>query len=377
MWNSNNNSARYSTPTMNSARYGVSTMYNPQFQPTRRLTAAEKNELRYEQGDISTPSNAQLKAWGITRDQYRTLYSKAAADFKALGGKSKGTSDVNEINQFLKKQMVATNGAYANPVLGNTITPVELSSEAGGGGGTSVGGGGGYSASSNAAAVEPIKYYTADELAKRFGIVNDYATILKEMQDATTAKFDETETTMRRAEASNLRSQESAYNQYLQDLRSRSANAVASGATKGTMAANALTSLLGFQESNRESTNLMNDLLYDIAQQRGTFLKEDAVEARRQANEIGQYLGNLSTSMDTNAINKYAAELAAQAQTRAASIGASGNISAARASANSAYDQILNAFRNDYLNKGYSAQQANALKYTSYADLIRNQYPAK
>ena len=29
------------------------------------------------------------------------------------------------------------------------------------------GGGGGYSASSKAAAVEPIKYYTADELAKK------------------------------------------------------------------------------------------------------------------------------------------------------------------------------------------------------------------
>lgn len=337
------------------------------------LTKAEMTAQRYEYGDSNTPSNSQLKLWGLTRDQYRSLYSKAAADFKALDGKVRGDA-TNEINAFLKNRMVATNGAYAGTSRGvsSDIQDLGGSSTAGGGGG-----GGGYSASSNAAAVEPIKHYTADELAQRFGIVNDYATILKEMQDATTKKFDETETTMKRAESTNLRSQESAYNQYLQDLRSRSANAVASGATKGTMAANALTSLLGFQESNRESTNLMNDLLYDTAQQRGTALETDLTEARRQSNEIGQYLGNLSTSMDTNSINKYAAELAKEAQIRSASIGAGATMSAARMSANSQHDQLLNVFYNNLLNKGYTSQQANALKHTSYVDYLDKQYSTK
>ena len=36
-----------------------------QLQPQRTLTAAEQKELRYEQGDVSTPSNAQLKAWEL------------------------------------------------------------------------------------------------------------------------------------------------------------------------------------------------------------------------------------------------------------------------------------------------------------------------
>lgn len=235
---------------------------------------------------------------------------------------------------------------------------------------SSSGGGG----SSYVAPVKKLEYYTANELAKRFGIVNDYATILKEMQDATTAKFDETETTMKRAESANLRGQESAYNQYLQDLRSRSANAVSSGATKGTMSANALASILGFQESNREGINTLNDLMYTTAQERGTALATDVTTARQQANEIGQYLGNLSTSMDTNNINKYAAELAAKAQTRAAAISAGGATSAARVSANSAYNQILNSFTNDYINKGYGANAAKNLAYTDYANLIRKQY---
>lgn len=342
------------------------------------LTAAQEAKAvaiatkdRYETGDSNTPSNAQLQSWGITRDQYRSLYNRAEQDFYAANGKKKG-NPTNEINAFLKKQMVDSNGAYGNPLLNpsSDIQDISRSSTAGSGGG----GGGGYSAGSYKAPVEELKYYTGDELAKRFGIVNDYATILKELQDATNAQFDETETTMKRAESSNLRSQETAYNQYLQDLRSRSANAVASGATKGTMAANALASLMASQEANREGINTLNDLLYDTAQQRGTSLKADVTTARQQADAIGQYLGNLSTSMDTNAINKYAAELAANAQTRAASIQAGATTNAAKTAADSTYQQILNTFTNDYLNKGYDKKAANAMAYTDYANLVRKQY---
>lgn len=221
--------------------------------------------------------------------------------------------------------------------------------------------------------VTPV-HYSAEDLAQRFGIVNDYATILKELQDATNTQFNETDATLKRAESSNMRGQETAYNQYLQDLRSRSANAVASGATKGTMAANALTSLIASQDANREGVNTLNDLIADTALQRGTALKTDAITARQQVNDIGQYLGTLATSMDTNDINKYAAELAANAQTRAASIGAGATTSAARTAADATFNQILTAFKNDYVNKGYDTKAANALAYTDYAGLIKKQY---
>ncbi|NCD00074.1 MAG: hypothetical protein EOL95_10290 [Bacteroidia bacterium] len=332
-----------------------------------------------------SPSDSQLKSWGISRDQYKQLYSKAEKDAKDgafLGGLFVSVGDVN---RYLKDKMVATKGSYADGTIKRTVAktpapaptpgappvvPAPVSAPSGGTGG-------GSSSVVNRVEAPAPTYYDTDELAKKFGIVNDYATILKELQAATSAQFDETETTMKRAESSNLRAQESAYNQYLQDLRSRSANAVASGATKGTMAANALTSLLGFQDSNRESTNLMNDLLYETAQQRGTSLKADVTTARQQANEIGQYLGNLSTSMDTNNINKYAAELAANAQTRAASIQASATNNAAKISANAGYDKLmgwlteynqgdknkaLNQYFNDYYPYSIGAKVPNTNK---------------
>jgi hypothetical protein len=328
---------------------------------THQMVAAPKQTLWDKILSLFVDEEKQAQKAVVERQMAEAGYKKETVGDR-INQLVTGTQPTSQIGKYIKTEK--TPKAASAPIVNNDVSNVALPSAPVN---TGVGVGG-------SSPVEPIKYYTADELAKRFGIVNDYATILKEMQDATTAKFDETETTMKRAESTNLRAQESAYNQYLQDLRSRSANAVASGATKGTMAANALTSLLGFQESNRESTNLMNDLLYDTAQQRGTALKADVTTARQQANEIGQYLGNLSTSTDTNAINKYAAELAAEAQTRAASIGAGATTSAARMSANSAYEQILNAFYNDYLNKGYNSKQANALAYTDYAGLIKNQY---
>lgn len=323
-----------------------------------------------------TPKDAQLKKWGITFDQYSSLYSKAEKDLKkSNSGLGSWLVSVADVNKYLAEQMVKTDGQYAagaipgikkqTPSPVETPTNVPLPSVTTG---SAVGGGG-----SREPEYTP-SYYTADDLAKRFGIVNDYATILKELQDATAMKFDETETTMKRAESSNLRGQETAYNQYLQDLRSRAANAVASGATKGTMAANSLSSMLGLQEANREPVNTMNELLYDTAQQRGSALSADVVTARNQANEIGKYIGQLSTSMDTNEINMRAAQLAAEAQRYSAGVGASATTNAARIQANSQYDQLINAFTNDYINKGYNQNAAKSMAYTSYADLIRNQY---
>lgn len=326
----------------------------------------------------SAPKDAQLKKWGITFDQYSSLYSKAEKDLKkSKSGLGSWLVSIADVNKYLAEQMVKTDGQYAAGAIPGikkqtpspVETPVALPSEAGGEGSS-----GGSGSGSSTSAVNTVPVYTADDLAKRFGIVNDYATILKELQDATAMKFDETETTMKRAESSNLRGQETAYNQYLQDLRSRAANAVASGATKGTMAANSLASMLGLQEANREPVNVMNELLYDTAQQRGSALSADVVTARNQANEIGKYLGQLSTSMDTNEINMRAAQLAAEAQRYSAGVGASATTNAARIQANSAYNQLLNTFEKDWVNKGYDQNAAKSMAYTSYADLIRNQY---
>ncbi len=321
-----------------------------------------------------SPSDTELSLWGINRDQYKSMYSQASEDWKNnTDGIAKffAGNPTNEINQYLYSKMIKS-PQYSDKAV--TIDPVTIQANAepvnrsasdyaanlsSGGGGVPV----------NDSTPDSTNY-TEEDLAKKFGIVNDYATILKEMQDATESKFKEIDATLNRAQSSNARSQETAYSQYLQDLRSRAANAVASGATKGTMAANALGSLMSSQEMNREGVNTLNTLIADSALQKGTALKTDATLARQTANELGQYLGNLATSRDTNNINKYVGELSANAQKYAASVQAGATTNAARIASNAAADKILEIYKNTYKAKGLSDKDAFNAANIRYADYL-------
>ena len=185
-------------------------------------------------------------------------------------------------------------------------------------------------------------YYSGDEIAKRFGIVNDYATVLAEMQGATSKKFDELNTQTLKAKDDSLRTMQSQYQQYLDGIRSAKSNAVATGISKGTAAAQQIAAMLGGQQQTAASQQTLTDLLNTINEQRATALATDVNTARTQTNEMGKYLSQIGATYDSNAINKYAAQLAADAQTRAAQIAASGQTSAARINANAGYDTLMN-----------------------------------
>ena len=360
-------------------------MYDPNSKTTYDLAKdiyRAANSQPIVQGSSNTPTDKQLRIWGVTRDQYRSLYNKAKTDWTSetgfLARILKG-DPTNEINAYLKKQMEATNGAYADTVLDRKFSTQNADApaltDAAGSNRVSTGGGGGVSVANAALPTEEIELYTAKELAEKFGITTDYATILKELNAATEAGFAEIDNTIRKSESSNLRGQESIYNQYLQDLRSRSANAVSSGATKGAMAANALAILMGFQDANREGVNTLNSLIGESALKKATALREDATLARDRETQIGTALGNMSINKNTNDINKYAAELAAMATTRSAAIGANGQIGAANIGANASsrqYAEMLDILKRDYTGKGYEQAAAGNMANADLANFIRN-----
>lgn len=362
-------------------------MYSPNFSPNliKDLYDTRKPEP-IVQGSSNTPTDKQLRIWGVTRDQYKSLFDKAKSDWTSetgwLARLIKGDS-TNEVNAYLKKQMEATNGAYADPVLDRKFSTqnadADALTDAAGGNKVSTGGGGGVSVANAALPTEEIELYTAKELAEKFGITTDYATILKELNAATEAGFAEIDNTIRKSESSNLRGQESIYNQYLQDLRSRSANAVSSGATKGAMAANALASLMGFQDANREGVNTLNSLIGESALKKAAALREDATLARDRETQVGTTLGNMSINKNTNDINKYVGELAALAQTRSSAIEANGQIAAANTGANASsrqYAEMLDILKRDHIGKGYNQAAAGNMAYGDLANFIRNNNPS-
>ena len=325
--------------------------------------------------DIESPAERKAREKKAEEDKKK---AKAAADEAARKNNRRSKEVTITDNKGNKAAASVLEGTpAANTFNIDYTTP--LISDAGNGGG----GGGGTAITTAPAKEEELPYYDEAYLANRFGIDSDYASLLGKMNSATEEGFKASNALLTRAESSNVRNQESAYNNYIQDLRARTANSVASGATKGTQAANALTGLLAYQDANKEGINTLNTLIGDTALERNRQLIQNEVDARTSSDEIGKYLGTLATNMSANDINKYVGDRAAEAQTTAARINANATVGAASIGANaaskSAFDDIINLYAKDYMAKGYDKQSAVNSAYNTVTKLYsnNNQQPAK
>lgn len=231
---------------------------------------------------------------------------------------------------------------------------------------------------------EDWQNYTNDQIASKLGFKNySYQDILGMLNNASAAKFDEYDAQTQRTRDNNLRALEDTYSTYLQNMRTDRANAVSNGITKGTAAANQLTTMLANNANIAQSEQTMNDLLNDLALQRSTALAENANTARTEASAWDQYLGTLRSNYTANNVNRYAADITAAAQTKAAQIAANATTNAAGISANAqsnaanaSYQWLLDKFVDDaggnynnglknYLNYFY-ANNANTAANTAY-----------
>jgi len=169
-----------------------------------------------------------------------------------------------------------------------------------------------------------------DEMAALLGLENyKTADILKLYNDATNKKFDELDTQLKRGQAENLRTLEGQYDTYLNSLRNDRANSVANGMTKGANAAMQLATMYANAQTMSDAQQTYYDALYDVAQQRGTALEENAVTAYKDRQAIEQYLGSLRGTYEANSVNELAARLAASSQVEAARLQANATTKAA------------------------------------------------
>lgn len=183
-------------------------------------------------------------------------------------------------------------------------------------------------------------YLSGDEIAKRFGIKTKESDLYNTYMQAVNAQFNESDAQMQRAKDENLRTLRSQYEQSLIDARNNRANAVATGITKGTAAASQISSMLGMQQAGGEQQTALNDILVDLANQRGTALAGARTQAQTDANTIAQYLAQMGAAYQANDVNKYAAD----ATRYAANVTAGGTAKAA----NSAYDFLYNLLNEQY-----------------------------
>ncbi len=135
------------------------------------------------------------------------------------------------------------------------------------------------------------------DLASKYGITYDAASIENKFNEATKAKYDvlrkEYDATQNKFYNNMYNNQQTA----LDTIRKSNAEAVATGASRGVQAANELSSVLGLQQSTTdEATQLAVDR-NALADKEAAAYAENKVNAFNKANELGLSLGNLASGI--------------------------------------------------------------------------------
>lgn len=220
-----------------------------------------------------------------------------------------------------------------------------------------------------ASALTKPKVWTADELAKHYGVEDLYNQdyINRMYQDATNKYYTDAVNEQLRynkdAELSN-----SLYaNQLLRSYVNSYNNAAPTAVGKGAVAANALNTMLGADMANETASSNLNNIVNDYKQQQQKDLVNDIVEARNHYETIGKWLleqgVNTNTAEVQNYINSLEAYQTAYAGIRNAQVNLAKN--AAAAYQQSAQASIANATYNaqnaadNILNKVYQAYYGN------------------
>jgi len=226
----------------------------------------------------------------------------------------------------------------------------------------STGNTGNSSVRSSRPAVSQPRIYTAKELAEMYGINYDYDYILGLLNNASDAKYNESQNEVKKMQLNNARQGAGTFATYLNALRQSKSNAVATGINKGTQAAQELSATLGSQQLLSANQTKLNQEVLKLIDLASTQRANNQVLALDNYNKLGQYLGTLSTNLNANDIQKYVAEMSAAA---AASASSSAGASYGGTSSMSYLDSVMqNYLEGNYKNPAQRKMVENALGIT-------------
>ena len=157
------------------------------------------------------------------------------------------------------------------------------------------------------------KVWNVDELAKYYGIEDQYnMNYLLNMYNNATDKYYKDAINAqyginKDSELSNSAYANSLLNKYLTSYN----NAAPTAVGKGTIAANALSTLLGADKANEEASSGLNDIVNSYKEKWAAEKAANDSLARERYNELGTYLLNGATNLNTSEVQKYINDLKA------------------------------------------------------------------
>ena len=288
----------------------------------------------------------------------KTYWAPDGNYYYSDGTKMVKITDKNIVKE-VAKNLPRSIGAPATPTKSTKSTTTK-SSSSGGGGGYSGGGGGGSVNNSyyekllneykkKIDELEHPKVYTAAELAKLYDVEDqyNYDKILQMYNDATNKYYNDAIAnqvlTNLDAERSNASYGEALLKQYLSGYQ----NAAPTAVGRGTIAANALSTMLGADKANEEASSNLNSIINSYKEAWQNEIANNATTARQQYNSVGEWLLNKGANLNTADVQNYINTL-------------------------NAYDTAYSAIRNAQNNLASTA--AAAYQNNANAALARNQY---
>lgn len=288
----------------------------------------------------------------------KTYWAPDGNYYYSDGTKMVKITDKNIVKE-VAKNLPRSIGAPATPTKSTKSTTTKSSSS--GGGGYSGGGGGGGSVNNSyyekllneykkkIDELEHPKVYTAAELAKLYDVEDqyNYDKILQMYNDATNKYYNDAIAnqvlTNLDAERSNASYGEALLKQYLSGYQ----NAAPTAVGRGTIAANALSTMLGADKANEEASSNLNSIINSYKEAWQNEIANNATTARQQYNSVGEWLLNKGANLNAADVQNYINTL-------------------------NAYDTAYSAIRNAQNNLASTA--AAAYQNNANAALARNQY---
>ena len=201
-------------------------------------------------------------------------------------------------------------------------------STSGGSGGYSSTGGSSGSSKSDASLYEYYKKQLdeilnptpigAEKAAELYGIDYNEQNILNRKNEATNEYYDKKVAEQQSLRTNYARNNSLYYDQVMDSYVDSYANSAATASGKGTLAANALSTMLAAGQTNSDNDYGMVQNINNFEKSRTAELENNPWLARKEYTDLGAYLSQLSAKENAAAVQKYVADLDAYSDTYAA-----------------------------------------------------------
>ena len=190
--------------------------------------------------------------------------------------------------------------------------------------------------------LEKPKVWTPDELAELYGVKDQYNMdyLLKQYNDATNKYYTDAIATQKDANDESEINNSAYASSLLRNYINGYANSAPTAVGKGTLAANALSTILGADKANEEASANLNSILNSYKEAWDSELKQNDLKARKDYNTLGTWLLDHGTALNAASVQNYINELKALETYYAADRNAQANLANTAASA---YQQTANA----------------------------------